>query len=74
MPQTFIVKLNVRQRPGYLSAVCADVPGLHIVDATLEGIRQRALKAVPVLLKANKHINVKVAPMDDLTEIRVTQV
>lgn len=69
----FIIKLDVRERAGYLSAVCRDVPGLHLVDATRDGLRKRALKAVPELLRRNrKLVNVKASPTDDLAEIRVT--
>lgn len=68
----FEVRLQVRDRGSYLSAICPDVPGLHVVDATREGLRQRAMRAVPRLLKDNRHMNVTVAPTDDLTVLRVT--
>lgn len=71
--QQFVVKLDVRDRGSYLSAVSADVPGLHLVDATREGLRQRAMKAIPHLLRKNRHLEVqKVAPTDDLSELRIT--
>jgi hypothetical protein len=71
--QQFTVKLDVRDRGTYLSAVCADVPGLHLVDSTREGLRHRAMKAVPLLLKKNRQLEVqKVAPTDDLSELRIT--
>ena len=71
MPSTFLVKLNVRSRGDFLSAVCADVPGLHIYGKTPDAIRRSAMAAIPRLLKANRQMTVEVFPTDDLTEIRV---
>lgn len=72
--KTFIAHLEIRQHSNYLSAICSEVPGLHLIDATLEGLHHRALTAIPVLLKANRHMNVKVAPTDDMFRIRITEI
>ena len=67
----FTIKLEVHQRSTYLSARCADVPGLHITGADLEDLRQRAMPAVKRLLLANRHIDADILPTDELTEFRV---
>lgn len=71
---TFTVKLDVRDRGDVLSAVCRDVPGLHVYGATLEAVRQRAMRAIPQLFEKNKHVSVEALPTDDLTVIRVRPV
>lgn len=71
MADVFVVKLDVRNRGGYLSARSDQVPGLHIAGATAEDVRQRALPAVKHLMKANRHLDVEVLPTDDLAELRV---
>jgi hypothetical protein len=73
--QTLMVKLNVRDRGAYLSAISADVPGLHIVGPTPEAIRETAMKAVKTLLKANRKMEVlEVLPTDDLSVLKVKAV
>lgn len=71
MAPTFTVTLDIRQRSGYLSARCADVPGLHITGADLADLRRRAMPAVQRLLKANRQLDVEVLPTDDLQVLRV---
>ena len=71
MSQTFIVRLDVRDRGSYLSARCKDVPGLHVAGKTAEAIRSSAMKAVKDLYKRNKGEDVEVFPTDDLSELRV---
>lgn len=71
MTEPFVVRLQVRNRGDFLSAVCADVPGLHTYGKSLEAVRRSAMDVIPRLLKANRQMNVSVSPMDDLTEIRV---
>ncbi len=71
--QQFTVHLQVRQRSGYLSARSDDVPGLHITGSDLADVRQRAMPAVRLLLKANRHLDVDVFPTDVLTELRVRE-
>jgi hypothetical protein len=67
----FVIKLEVHQRSTYLSARCAEVPGLHITGSDLEDLRRRAMPAVKRLLLANRHIDADVLPTDELTELRV---
>jgi len=71
MSTTFTVKLNVRDRGNYLSANCADVPGLHVAGKNVEAVRSSAMKAVKDLYKRNLGKDVDVYPTDDLTELRV---
>ena len=71
---SYIVRLNVRQRGEYMSAICADVPGLHIYGKSMESLRRSAMAAIPRLLKSNKHLDVEVSPTDDLAEIRIRPV
>jgi hypothetical protein len=70
-PTVFTVRLDVRQRSSYLSARCADVPGLHITGADAEDLRRRAMPAIKHLLMRNRHLDVEVSPTDDLSELRV---
>lgn len=69
--QPFTVKLDVRDRGDYLSAICAAVPGLHVYGQDLEAVRQSALRAIPRLMASNRRLKVSVSPTDDLTEIRI---
>lgn len=69
--QTFEVHLNVRQRSGYLSAVCPEVPGLHVIGQDPEQVRQSAMRAVTELSKRNAGISVRVSPTDNLNVLRV---
>jgi len=72
MSQTFTVKLEVRDRGDRLSAICADVPGLHIYGKTREAVRTSAIKAVKRLLESNRGMKVvEVSPTDDLSVLRV---
>jgi hypothetical protein len=69
---TFTVKLDVRDRGDRLSAICADVPGLHIYGHSLTDVRARAMKAVKYLLERNRGMKVAdVSPTDDMTVLRV---
>lgn len=70
-PQTFTVRLDVRQRSDYLSARCAEVPGLFISGATPEDLRSRAMPAIKRLMKANRQLDVDVLPTDDLAELKI---
>lgn len=74
MSGAFIVKLTVRERGEYLSAVSADVPGLHVYGKSAEDVRQSAMRAIPRLLRVNRQMQVTVSPTDDLSEIRVKPV
>lgn len=71
MQSAFIVRLNVRDRGEYLSAICDQVPGLHVYGKTMEAVRQSAMRAIPRLMATNRKMSVTVAPTDDLAEIRV---
>ena len=71
MPEPFVVRLDVRNRGALLSAICADVPGLHVYGMTLEAVRQSAIKAIPTLMKANRQMTVAAYPTDELSEIRI---
>ncbi len=68
---TFTVKLNVRDRGNYLSAICADVPGLHVAGPDAFVIRERAMRAIKDLYKRNRGQDVEVFPTDDVAELRV---
>lgn len=72
MQQTFDVHLNVRQRQGYLSAICAEVPGLHVIGHDAEQVRQSAMRAVAELSQRNAGVRVRVSPTDDLAVLRVS--
>lgn len=71
MQNTIEVRLNVRQREGYLSANCPDVPGLHVRGETPEAVRTVAMRAVEDLFQRNAGARVKVTPTDDLAVLRV---
>ena len=69
--QTFIVRLNVRDRGDRFSAISADVPGLHIYGRDMHEVRETAMHAVRDLLKRNRNLDVVVTPTDDLDQLRV---
>ena len=74
MQNTFTVKLEVRQRPGYISAICPSIPGLHVCGETTEAVRQSAMRAIKTLLRVNQEREVVVSPTDDWSEFRVKTV
>ena len=71
VPETFMVRLDVRKRSTYLSARSEQVPGLHVIGDDADDVRRRAIPAVKHLLKANRQLDVDVYPTDDLAELRV---
>lgn len=71
MSSTHTVTLNVRQRSTYLSAMCPDVPGLHVVGSTREELRRSAILGIKTLYKRNRGMDVEVLPTDDLSVLTV---
>jgi predicted RNase H-like HicB family nuclease len=67
----FLVKLDMRRLDGCLSAVCDDVPGLHVRGDTAEAVRQEAARAIQALYWFNDKVRVDVGLTDDLTVLRV---
>jgi hypothetical protein len=67
--RTFVVRLQIRGRGDYLSAVCEDVPGLHVYGKSVADVRDRAASAIPRLMRANRKLSVTVAPTQDETEL-----
>ena len=71
MAHSFVVKLDVRDRGSYLSALCGDVPGLHGAGKTAEALRTSAMRAIKDLYKRNQGKDVDVLPMDELDQLQI---
>lgn len=74
MQDTFTVKLEVRKRPGYLSAVCAELPGLHVCGDTAEAVGMSAMRAIKTLYRVNFDREVTVTQTGEWSEFQVTTI
>ena len=71
MPVPLIVKLDIRRFDGLLSAVCDEVPGLHVRGETTEVVCQKAIGAIKALYWFNERVHVEVGSTDDPTVLQV---
>lgn len=74
MNTPFTIKLDVRQRESYMSAICSDVPGLHLIGDTVEAIYQIAPRAITHLIRANQQLIVRVDQVADTAEFCITEI
>jgi len=71
MSAPLLVKLSVRRFDGSLSAVCDDVPGLHVRGETTEVLRQKAIGAIKALYWFNEQVHVDIGLTDDPTVLQI---
>lgn len=59
---SLIIKVDIKHHHGLYSASSNDVPGLHVCEDTPEKIRESIMKAVKILFKYNREMDVDVTP------------
>lgn len=59
------VVVNIQPEGAYFVAHSVDVPGLHVWGESQEQVCERVMKAIKLLFKLNRHIDVEVYPSAD---------
>ena len=57
-----IIRVNVKEEPGFFYADSPDLPGLHVCGKTEEQTCTTVIKAIKALFKHNRKMDVEVVP------------
>ena len=62
LDSALIIRVNIKEEPGFFYADSQDLPGLHVCGKSPEQICATVIKAVKALFKHNRNMDVEVIP------------